>query len=66
MPRIESGSAHVVAADAGELRVGETRAQRVDQPGAELVARGLARDQADPAAGRAMRQRSKRPLAAAR
>src|SRR3546814_1224985 len=42
VPGLEAGRAHRIAADAGELRVRETRAQLFDQSRAEQVAGGFA------------------------
>jgi hypothetical protein len=47
VPGVHAGFAHPRAADAGELRVRKTPAQRRYQPCAEKVARSLARDQRD-------------------
>src|SRR3546814_2287028 len=42
VPGLEAGRAHRIAADAGELRVREARAQLFDQSRAEQVAGGFA------------------------
>ena len=51
MPGIESGRAHLLAADAGEFGVGVALVQFVDQAGAEQVAGGFAGAQGDAGAG---------------
>ena len=47
VPCVEPGGAHLVAADAGELRVGKALAQCIDQAGAEQVAGGFSGAQRD-------------------